>query len=99
MKTHYISKVPPVQKIRLKIGLPWKDKVVNLIYNRRLAECRLAGIERKLCKDKELTEKYKEKIKEYIEAAHARKLIKKDSEITSHIKNHTPHQANLFNSE
>ena len=98
MKTHYISKVPPLQKIRLKIGLPWKDKVINLTWNRQLAECRSAGIERKLCKDKELTEKYNEKIKEHIEASHAGKLTKEDSEITSRIKNHTPYQVNLFNS-
>ena len=99
MKTHYMSKEPPLQKIRLKIGLPWRDKVINLTCNRQLSECRSAGIERKLCKDKELTEKYKEKIKEHIEAGHARKLTKEDSEITSRIKSHAPHQANLFNSE
>ena len=76
---------------RYQIRLFWKEDIVNLPYNRNLAEKRLEGIKRKLSKNKELADKYRETIIRYINEGHTRKLTEKESETTSNITNYKPH--------
>ena len=57
-----------------KVALPWRNDRPLLPNNRKLASKRLECLKRKLEKDSELFEKYKDKIDEYLNLGYARQV-------------------------
>ena len=76
---------------RFEIGMLWKDEDVKLKNNRALAETRLASTEKRLNKFPEIKSIYCDKIEEYVQMKHVRKLTPEEASITSNKTNYIPH--------
>ena len=59
-----------------QIALPWKSTSAKLSNNKVMAESHLKYFGRKLEKDPELHQKYRNKTAEYLESGHARKVLR-----------------------
>ena len=75
-----------------QISLPWRSARAKLPNNKIVAENRLEYLGKRLEKDPEMHQKYRDKMKEYLENGHARK-VPKDSLAPSLKTWYVPHHA------
>ena len=75
-----------------QISLPWRSARAKLPNNKMVAENRLEYLGKRLEKDPEMHQKYRDKMKEYLENGHARK-VPKDSLAPSLKTWYVPHHA------
>ena len=73
------------------VGLLWKNNQPSLINNQNLACRHLYSSERGLKRNPYLTAKYKQKINEFINKGHVKKLTEKESNSLTSIINYIPH--------
>ena len=80
------------------IALPWKDKNTSLPNNKKMAEKRLLGLKRKLIANEDMYEKYRSKIKEYIDYGYVELITNEESNSrkTWYIPHHYVNSSNKF---